>query len=88
MQEVLFPSRGLPVDISEIVQVEVDLGSSYPSEIGGYTHASVGEIERAGFEIGGFPRSDWSVVFKIVDSLLTDERFTKDNLRIIVWSSW
>lgn len=76
------------MDISEIVQVEVDLGSSYPSEIGGYTHASVGEIERAGFEIGGFPSSDWSVVFKIVDSLLTDERFTKDNLRIIVWSSW
>ena len=88
MQDVLFPSRGLPVDISEIVQVEVDLGSSYPSEIGGYTHASVGEIERAGFEIGGFPSSDWSVVFKIVDSLLTDERFTKDNLRIIVWSNW
>jgi hypothetical protein len=88
MQDALFPSRGLPVDISEIVQVEVDQGSSYPSEIGGYTHASVGEIERAGFEIGGFPNSDWFVVFKIIDCLLADERFTKDNLRIIVWSSW
>jgi hypothetical protein len=88
MQDAFFPSRGLPVDVSEIVQVEVDQGSSYPLEIGGYTHASVGEIERAGFEIGGFSSSDWSVVFKIVDSLLIDERFTKDNLRIIVWRSW
>ena len=88
MKDALFAIRGLPEDVSEFVQRKVEQDSQYPSEIGGYTHASVGEIERAGFEIGGFPSSDWSVVFKIVDSLLTDERFTKDNLRFVVWSSW
>ena len=88
MKDALFARRGLPEDVSGIVQREVEQGLKYPEEIRGYTHASVGEIERAGFEIGGFPSSDWSVVFKIVDSLLTDERFTKDNLRFVVWSSW
>jgi hypothetical protein len=50
--------------------------------------AQVAEVEQAGFEVGEFPNSDWSVVFKIIDSLLTDERFTKDNLRFVVWSNW
>ena len=57
---------GFPEDLSEFVQGKVEQDSQYPKEIGGYTHASFAEVEQAGFEIGGFPSSDWSVVFKIV----------------------
>jgi hypothetical protein len=88
MKDALFAGRGLPEDVSEFVHSKVEQDSQYPKEIGGYTHASVAEVEQAGFEIGEFPNSDWSVVFKIIDSLLTDERFTKDNLRFVVWSNW
>ena len=88
MKDSLFACRGLPEDVSEFVQEKVEQDSQYPREIGGYTYASVAEVEQAGFEIGGFPNSDWTVAFKIIDSLLTDERFTKDNLRFVVWSNW
>jgi hypothetical protein len=88
MKDSLFACRGLPEDVSKFVQEKVEQDSQYPREIGGYTYASVAEVEQAGFEVGEFPNSDWSVVFKIIDSLLTDERFTKDNLRFVVWSNW
>lgn len=88
MKDALFARRGLPEDVSGIVQREVEQGLKYPEEIRGYTHASVAEIDRSGFVMDGFPKSDWSVVFKLIDDLLTDERFTKENLRFVVWSSW
>lgn len=88
MGDALFAGRGLPEDVSGIVQRELEQGLKYPEEIGGYTHASVAEIERAGFAMVEFSNSNWSVVFKLIDGLLTDERFTKENLRLVVWSNW
>ncbi len=88
MGDALFAGRGLPEDVSGIVQREVAQGLKYPEEIGGYTPASVAEIERVGFVMDGNSSSDWLVVFKLIEGLLTDERFTKDNLRFIVWSNW
>jgi len=83
-----FAERGLPTDASEFVRSEKSKNDQYRGECGGYTHASFDELMQSDFDIQEHKKSDWNLVFSILESMARDPRFTPENLRLIVWFNW
>lgn len=88
-----FANRGLPSnpsseiqrEISSIEELEIKHGSG---EFGGYTYALWSEIKSIKFDKEILDKSDWKLVFDLVNRLETDRRYSDNQIRFIVWYNW
>jgi hypothetical protein len=88
-----FANRGLPsnpssevqIEISSIDKLEIKYGSG---EFGAYTHALWSEIKSIKFDKEILDKSDWKLVFDLVDRIETDRRYFDNQIRFIVWYNW
>ena len=88
IEQSLFAERGLPANASDLIKNEKSKNEKYQGECGGYTYASFEEMMHSEFDIREHKKSDWTLIFGILKSMLDDPRFTPKNLRIIVWFNW
>ena len=85
--------RGLPIYLSKSARQEIEEIREHEQkygagEFGGYTYASWAELKQVNIDLSIPDRSDWNLVFNLLQRLEEDYRFNENRLRVVVWYVW
>jgi hypothetical protein len=93
--EPIARGRGIPRNASQQVRDDLERIEEFETRSGkgesrGYTYIDIAEIESIDWEsIGILPeKSEWSLVFGLIQVLRSDSRFQEAGIRIVCWAVW